>query len=48
VGSALVVLTGFGIIYSIPSLLITLRPAFKAYFSGTGKPKPPAILLEDL
>jgi hypothetical protein len=38
-GSALVALTGFGIIYAIPSLIISLRPEFKAYFSSISKIK---------
>lgn len=38
-GSVLVVFTGFGMLYAIPSLLITFRPAFKAYFSGDDKIK---------
>ena len=36
-GSALVAFTGLGIIYTIPSLVIALRPAFREYFRGHGK-----------
>ncbi len=46
VGSALVILIPGGLLYGIPSLAITLRPAFKEYFRGQGKPEPASDLEE--
>jgi hypothetical protein len=40
IGSALVVAIPGGLFYGLPSLAIALRPAFKEYFRGLGKPKP--------
>jgi hypothetical protein len=47
-GSVLVVITGLGIIYAIPSLLITRQPSFRAYFTVTEKAKPPLDPFADL
>jgi hypothetical protein len=37
IGSALVAFTGFGIVYTIPSLAMALRPEFREFFRDTRK-----------
>lgn len=46
VGSALVVLIPGGFLYGIPSLVITLQPAFREHFRGLEKPEPVPDLAE--
>jgi hypothetical protein len=46
-GSALVAVTGFGILYTIPALFIALRPSFKESVSRRGRTKPAMDLLGD-
>ena len=47
-GAALVAVTVFGVIYTIPALLIALRPEFKEYALGSVKSKSAKDLLRDL